>query len=212
MSRDPRRPRLYVLADASRFGPDRLPSAVAEMAEAGVRWIQLRLKAGWSDALLFRVASECRRRLEGSETALWIDDRADLARLLSASGLHLGQADLPPAAARRILAPNCEIGLSTHDLEQVRAAEVDGAVDVVAFGPIFSTASKPNPDPVVGLEGLRSARAATSKPLVAIGGIDASRSAEVLAAGADAVAVIAAVSPEQVSGSCRALLAAVGGA
>jgi thiamine-phosphate pyrophosphorylase len=139
---------------------------------------------------------------------LWVDDRADLAALLPVGGLHLGQQDLSPGAARLLLPPRVLIGASTHDLAQLAAAAADPAVDVVAVGPVFATRGKADPDPVVGLELVREARALTDKPVVAIGGIDATRLGAVLAAGADAVAVLSAISPADVAGSCRRLLQA----
>ncbi len=125
-------------------------------------------------------------------------------------GLHLGQDDLPPAAARPLVGPEVWIGRSTHDPAQVVGAEADPEVDVIAFGPIFPTSGKERPDPPVGLAGLRQARATTGKPLVAIGGIYAGNIAEVLAAGADCAAVLGAVCRGDVRHNCRELLAAVG--
>jgi thiamine-phosphate pyrophosphorylase len=118
-----------------------------------------------------------------------VNDRADVARATDADGVHLGQDDLPVEMARRVLAPDKWIGCSTHSVGQVVEADRSTA-DYIAFGPIFLTASKENPDPVVGLEGLREARRATGKPLVAIGGITLQNARELLAAGADSVAVI----------------------
>jgi len=125
-----------------------------------------------------------------------------------AAGVHLGQRDLPPAAARRVVGPDCRIGLSTHDDEQLAAAAADPDVDLVAVGPVFPTASKASPDPVVGLGFVRRARAATSKPLVAIGGIDAGNLAQVLAAGADEVAVLSALCRGDLEDNLGRLLAA----
>ncbi len=166
--------------------------AVAAMARGGAAWVQIRAKR-LPDRDLLDLALACRRVLEETGTSLWIDDRPDVAALCGAAGVHLGQADLPPAAARRLLGPEIWIGRSTHDREQLREAAADPAVDVVAIGPVFATRSKERPDPVVGLDLVRWARAATDKPLVAIGGIDAATIAQVLAAGADAAAVISAV-------------------
>ena len=183
------------------------------MAEAGVRWIQVRAK-GASGALAWRLVEECCRRLEGTAVTLWVDDRVDLAALLPVGGVHLGvhlgQRDLPPAAARRVLGPGVWIGASTHDRAQLAAAAADPAVDVLAVGPVFPTRSKADSDPVVGLELVREARALTAKPLVAIGGIDAGNLGSVLAAGADSVAVLSAIAPADVAASCRRLLQAAG--
>ncbi len=115
-----------------------------------------------------------------------MDDRADLAALFPVAGLHVGQRDLPPAAARRVVGGGVRIGLSTHDEEQLAAADEDPDVDVIAVGPVFPTTGKAHPDPVVGLDFVRWARERTRKRLVAIGGIDAGNLAAVLAAGADA--------------------------
>jgi len=201
---------LYAIADAEALHPRPLPAAVAEMAAAGVRWIQLRGKRlsgrEWYSAL-----AGCCRALEGSGAELWVDDRADLAALFAVQGLHLGQADLPPAAARRVVGRNVELGLSTHDEEQLAAADADPEVAVIAVGPVFPTTGKERPDPVVGLDFVRRARARTAKRLVAIGGIDAGNVAAVLAAGADAAAVLGAVcrgESRDIGANCRRLLAA----
>lgn len=200
---------LYAIADADALGAHPLPAAVAEMAAAGVRWIQVRAKrlsgSAWYGAL-----EECCRGLEGSGVALWVDDRADLAALFPVEGLHVGQRDLPPAAARRVVGGGVRIGLSTHGEEQLAAADADPEVDVIAVGPVFPTASKERPDPVVGLGFVRRARARTAKRLVAIGGIDESNVAAVLAAGADAAVVLGAVCHGDVRANCRRLLAAAG--
>jgi thiamine-phosphate pyrophosphorylase len=122
-----------------------------------------------------------------------INDRADLAYVLGADGVHLGQDDLPPEAARRLLGERATIGYSTHNVEQAARAALM-PVDYVAIGPVFATASKENPDPTVGLEGVRRAREAVGPlPLVAIGGIRPADARAVIEAGADAVAVIGAL-------------------
>lgn len=201
-------PRLYAIADRDALAPRPVSEAAAIMAEEGVRWIQLRAKnlsgAGWHDL----VAETC-RALKDSGVALWVDDRADLAALFPVAGLHVGQADLPPRAARKVLGETVAIGQSTHDVTQVAAAEADSDVSVVAVGPVFSTSGKERPDPVVGLPFVGWARAATAKTLVAIGGIDAGNAASVLAAGADAVAILGAVCRGDIRQNCRRLLGAV---
>lgn len=125
---------------------------------------------------------------------LIIDDRADVALLLDA-GVHVGQDDLAPADARRLLGAGRMIGFSTHNLAQLAAAAGE-PVDYLAFGPVFPTSSKANPDPVVGLDGLAQARAAVRAPLVAIGGVTRANARQVFEAGADAVAVIHDILPE----------------
>jgi len=118
-----------------------------------------------------------------------VNDRPDIARLAWANGVHVGQDDLDVAAARAIVGSDAIVGISTHNLEQFKAAAETHA-DYLAIGPVFATRSKEKPDPVVGLELIREARRLTSKPIVAIGGITLERAAEVIAAGADSVAVI----------------------
>jgi thiamine-phosphate pyrophosphorylase len=207
-----RRPgRLYAIADAERIPPARIGGAIAEMAAAGVVTIQLRAKA-LADRELWRLAEEVLSRLEGWRGELWIDDRADLAAALPFAGVHLGQRDLQPARARPLLPETTAIGFSTHDERQAGTAEADPAVDWVAIGPVYPTVSKPNPDPVLGLGRLAAVRACTAKPLIAIGGIDERTIAAVLAAGADAAAVISAVCDGDVGANCRRLLDAAGSA
>jgi thiamine-phosphate pyrophosphorylase len=198
---------LYAIADAEALHPRPLPDAVAEMAEAGVRWIQVRAKKLPGDAW-YRALEGCVRAAELSGAELWVDDRADLAALFPLQGVHLGQADLPPEAARRVVGKGVRLGLSAHDDEQLAAADADSEVDVIAVGPVFATTGKERPDPVVGLSFVSRARARTAKRLVAIGGIDAGNVARVLAAGADAAAVLGAVCRGDVGANCRRLLAA----
>jgi thiamine-phosphate pyrophosphorylase len=198
-------PPVYAILDADTLGLDRLPAAAAAAVTAGVRWVQLRAKQAL-DGDLCRAVEACGRALSGSDAMLWINDRADVAAVYRARGLHLGQDDLPPEAARRVVGEHCWIGLSTHDLEQVTEADRDDAVDLIAVGPVFSTRSKSRPDPVVGLDLVSRARTLTTKPLVAIGGIDSETLPSVLAAGADSVAVIGAIGRDDVEKSCRLLL------
>ena len=200
---------LYAIADAEALAPRPLPEAVAEMAAAGIRVVQVRAKK-LSGSAAYRALEGCCRVLDGSGVELWVDDRADLAALFPVAGVHLGQRDLPPAAARRVVGRGVRIGLSTHGEEQLAAADADPEVDVIAVGPLFPTTSKERPDPVVGLAFLRRAGGRTGKPLVAIGGIDAGNVAAVLAAGADAAVVLGAVCRGDVRANCRRLLAAAG--
>jgi thiamine-phosphate pyrophosphorylase len=205
-----RRPgRVYAIADAGRIAPRRLPDAVAEMAAAGIRTIQLRAKA-LSDLELWRLAEATLERLEGWPGTLWIDDRVDLAAALPFDGVHLGQRDLQPGAARAQLAAVTAIGYSTHDERQLDAGDRDPDVDWLAVGPVFATASKEGADPELGLERLLRLRARTRRPLVAIGGIDAARLRAVLACGVDAAAMIAAVCDGDIAANCRRLLVAAG--
>lgn len=185
-------PRLYAIADGDFLGLGAVAAAVAELAEAGFAWIQLRLKKA-SDAERWRLAEGCTRRLEGGKAALWIDDRVDLALLLPVFGVHLGQRDLPAGSARGLLGAGKAIGLSTHGEAQCLAADADPAVDLVAAGPVFATSSKENPEQPLGLAGLRRLRGLTRKPLVAIGGIDEQRLVSVLETGADSAVLLSAL-------------------
>ncbi len=182
-------PRYYPILDTAtlaRLGIS-AEAAVAAMLAGGIRILQFRHKGHYSRDVFEqagRVATLCRE----ANAQLILDDRADIARLLNA-GLHLGQDDLPPREARRILGAERTLGFSTHNALQLEMAQ-EQPVDYVATGPIFQTASKQNPDPVVGLAGLRQMRALTARPLVAIGGITRENAHEVLEAGADSLAVI----------------------
>ncbi len=201
---------IYAIADAEALAPTPVPEAVRRIAAAGVRWIQVRAKR-LAGGELYRVVEESLAAAAAEGAVLWVDDRADLAALFPVAGVHLGQADLPPGAARRVVGEAPWIGLSTHDAAQLQAADEDAAVDVVAVGPVFPTRSKEAPDPVVGLPFVTAARAGTAKTLVAIGGIDAGNVAAVLAAGADAAAVLAAVCRGDLVANCRRLLRAAEG-
>ncbi len=133
------------------------------------------------------LAGETAELCRQSGATFVINDRADYAALLGA-GLHVGQDDLPPASARKLIG-TAPLGFSTHNPKQFAAALAEPA-DYLAFGPVFPTRSKENPDPVTGIEIVRQLRRMTEKPLVAIGGITLERAPEVWQAGADAVAVI----------------------
>jgi thiamine-phosphate pyrophosphorylase len=198
---------IYAIADADVLAPAPLAGAVAEIAAAGVRSIQVRAKR-LTGRQWFAAVERCCRALEGSGVALWLDDRADLVALFPVAGVHVGQADLPPAAARRVVGDSPWIGQSTHNERQLAVAAADREVDLIAVGPIFATTGKDHPDPVVGLDFLRRARTLTAKPLVAIGGIAAGNVAAVLAAGADAAVALGAVCRGDVGANCRRLLAA----
>ena len=209
-------PSLYPIIDFCCFAtkPDPIMAVVRyaeELIGSGATLIQLRDKSLTSAGnqaghpslenptrRFLSCARELRRVAWGSGTTpratLIINDRVDLCLAADADGVHLGQDDLSPAAARKIFdqvkdGKSRVIGYSTHNLAQVIAADAL-PIDYIAIGPVFATGSKVNPDPVVGLEGVRQARQATRKPLVAIGGITRQNCSQVKAAGADAVAVI----------------------
>jgi thiamine-phosphate pyrophosphorylase len=153
----------------------------------------LRHKFHWSRTI-FDAARTVARLCREAGATLIVNDRADFAMLLGA-GLHIGQDDLSPRDARRLMGPDAPVGYSSHNVNQLCAAGGE-PVDYVALGPIFATGSKRNPDPVTGVEEVRRCRPLIEKPLVAIGGITQENALEVLRAGADSVAVISGLLPE----------------
>ena len=187
-------PRLYPILDASCFSNSRsLFAAAEELAAAGCTLLQYRNKSG-NARLMLEEARELRARL-GASVKLIMNDRADHCLAAGFDGLHVGQDDLLPESARRIIGPDLCLGVSTHNPEQLAEADKTSA-DYLAIGPVFATTSKANPDPVVGLAGVRRARELTRKPLVAIGGITRANARSVIEAGADAVAVISDLLPD----------------
>ena len=184
--------KLYAIVDVTCFAPPlRTMNSIVEFArdlgEGGVTLLQYRNKEG-DTRLMLRHAREIKRVLEGKATLI-MNDRADICVAAGYDGIHLGQDDLPADAGRLVVGEARIVGVSTHNLEQVKEADASSA-DYIAIGPVFPTTGKKNPDVVVGLEGVRGARAATKKPLVAIGGITRSNAKSVIEAGADSVAVI----------------------
>lgn len=175
---------------------DRADEALARTLAAGACALQVRVKPrdrGVDPTELIEVARLARRICDAAGIPLIVNDRVDVALVVGADGVHLGQRDLPLGDARRIAGARLWIGVSTHDVEQVRAACAAGA-DYLGFGPVFPTATKRDPDPVQGVAGLRAAVAAAGPtPIVAIGGITPARAREVYAAGAAAVCAIGAV-------------------
>ena len=181
-------PRLYAILDASSFlNTDALCSAASELVAGGVTLLQYRNKTGNARQMLDQ-ARELKRRL-GNSVTLIMNDRADLCLAAGFDGVHVGQEDLSPEGARKVIGGTLWLGVSTHNPIQIAAADKTTAT-YLAIGPVFATGSKANPDPVIGLEGVRQARGLTRKPLVAIGGITRANCREVIEAGADAVAVI----------------------
>jgi thiamine-phosphate pyrophosphorylase len=202
-------PRLYPILDASSFlNAQALYAAAEELVAGGCTLLQYRNKSGNARVMLEQ-AWELRRPL-GSHPSVaknatlgWatqdsvrliMNDRADLCLVADFDGVHVGQDDLSPEAVRAIISlgkrgPDRWLGVSTHNPEQLSEADLTSA-DYLAIGPVFATSSKENPDPVVGLDGVRRARVLTRKPLVAIGGITRANAVSVIEAGADSVAVI----------------------
>lgn len=185
-------PRLYAIVDAETLAARgvSLRSFLQELRDAGVTLLQYRDKAGTQEQILHNAAL-IRQVFHGTDATLVMNDSPELARFAGWRAVHVGQGDLAISEARAAL-PHGIVGCSTHSARQVIEADAAGA-DYIAIGPVFPTATKRNPDPVVGLEGVKQARSLTSKPLVAIGGIDPDNAASVIGAGADSVAVIGAL-------------------
>jgi thiamine-phosphate pyrophosphorylase len=186
-------PRLYAIVDSSAHESTLSLLAFADaLAAGGCTLLQYRNKSRNARVMLEQ-ATELRRlsraRVPGPHVRLIMNDRADVCLAADFFGVHVGQDDLSPEAVRAIIGPDRWLGVSTHNLEQLREADLTSA-DYLAIGPVFATSSKEKPDPVVGLEGVRRARQLTRKPLVAIGGITRANAASVVEAGADSVAVI----------------------
>jgi thiamine-phosphate pyrophosphorylase len=189
-------PRLYPILDTGTLALRNcdVVAAAEGMLAGGARILQFRHKGQYSREVFGaaeKVAELCRR----AGCLCVIDDRADIAVLLDA-GVHVGQDDLPPQDARRLIGPGRLLGFSTHNEAQLRAAASEPA-DYIAVGPIFGTTSKEKPDPVVGIEELHRLRALETRPLVAIGGITRENALAVLEAGADSVAVIGDLLPAE---------------
>jgi thiamine-phosphate pyrophosphorylase len=182
-------PKVYPITDTHLTGLSHAQQ-VARLIEGGASLIQLRDKDA-APQEFYREAAAALQIARDHNARLIINDRVDIALALKADGVHLGQTDLPVEAARSLLGKDAIIGFSTHNLQQAKSA-TDMPVDYIAFGPVFQTSSKENPEPVAGLSALREARAIIgSLPLVAIGGITVANALEVLHAGADALATIA---------------------
>ena len=198
-------PPIYPILDTGTLERHNLnPIQAAEaILEAGAKILQYRRKTFWS-AEAFNQAKQIAELCHQSQTTFIINDRADYALLLADLnaglhwGLHVGQDDLLPTDARTVIGPAPVIGFSTHNAAQMEAAKTNpiaDAIDYVAYGPIFPTATKENPDPTTGLEALRAIRTQTTKPLVAIGGITRDNASNCWSAGANSVAVIADLLP-----------------
>jgi thiamine-phosphate pyrophosphorylase len=181
-------PRLYAILDSANFSDsETLCLAANELVAGGVTLLQYRNKSGNARQMLDQ-ARELKSRF-GASLKLIMNDRADLCLAAGFDGVHVGQDDLSPEGVRAVIGKSLWLGVSTHNPEQLAQADKTTA-DYLAIGPVFSTRSKVNPDPVIGLESVRRARALTRKPLVAIGGITRENCQSVIAAGADTVAVI----------------------
>jgi thiamine-phosphate pyrophosphorylase len=185
-------PKLYAITDR-QWSNCTHEEIVRMMLAGGASFIQLRDKDAIGRELLDQTMA-CLRLTRSAGATLIINDRVDVALTAGADGVHLGQDDLSVAEAREILGEDKIIGVSTHSIDQFRAA-LKTSADYIAVGPVYPSMTKENPDPVVGLELVREARKLTDRPLVAIGGINHERAPEVIVAGADSVAVISALYP-----------------
>ena len=187
-------PRFYPILDTAMLAARncRALTAAEILVNAGVRILQYRHKQDWTQAHFDEAKRIC-DLCHASGVLFVLNDRADVARLIR-SALHVGQDDLPPVAARRVISDEV-MGFSTHNGQQLATGNEE-PVEYLALGPIFATNSKLRPDPVVGIEGLKAMRPLTSKPLCAIGGIDLLTARDVLTAGADSIAVISGILPE----------------
>ena len=180
-------PRLYVILDAALL---KIPAkeCAKNLVDAGVRLIQYRNKRA-SGRELFETSRELATFLNPRGVQFIVNDRADVAALASAGGVHVGQDDLGVEQARALMGDEKWVGVSTHNAGQFRSAMATSA-NYIAVGPVFATGSKENPDPVVGVGFVRETRGMTDRPIVGIGGITLERAGEVIEAGADSVAVI----------------------
>jgi thiamine-phosphate pyrophosphorylase len=198
-------PRVYPLTDRSLAGMSH-PEQVAQLVEGGATLIQLREKT-LPSRQFYEQASSALQLARKRGVKIVINDRVDLALILGADGVHLGQDDLPPELARHLLGPEAIVGYSTHSIDQAKRAAML-PISYLAIGPVFSTKTKSDTAPEVGLAGVRAVKEiAGNLPVVAIGGITEARIPEILAAGADSVAVISAVlsDPAQIQGTIRRL-------
>lgn len=184
-------PKIYPITDVSLSGMSHAEQ-VERLIAGGAKFIQLREKHA-SPRDFFEAAKSAVEIARQHDVKIIINDRVDIARALGADGVHLGQVDLPPSAARQILGSEAIIGFSTHSVEQAIKAAAHG-VNYIAIGPIFETTTKEKPDPVVGLDGLRKVKKSIDQiQLVAIGGIGLDDIRDVMAAGADSAALISAI-------------------
>jgi thiamine-phosphate pyrophosphorylase len=184
-------PTLYLVTDPRLCRGRPLREIVAAAVEGGVTLVQLRDKEAEGRALLEH-ARALKALLDPRDVPLLINDRIDIALAAGAAGCHVGQTDLPAAAARALLGPDAILGVSLDAVGQVRALDPE-QVDYVAYGPFAATATKADAGPPVGAAGLAAVRAQTALPLVAIGGVDEANAGAAVAAGADGIAVVAAI-------------------
>jgi len=199
---------VYLVTDTRLSGPRGIAAVAAAATRGGVTIVQLRDPDATTRALI-SAAGALQAVLAPHGIPLVINDRVDVALAVGADGVHLGDRDMPAATARRLLGPGRIVGVTVHDAAEARA--VDTAVaDYAGIGPVFATSTKAEARPAIGVDGFRALRRLVPLPAVGIGGIDAARAADVIAAGADGVAVVSAIcaapDPEE---AARAIAAAV---
>lgn len=203
---------LYLVTDTVLCGDRGVTAVVAEAVAAGVTCVQLRDKTLDDDSLV-ALGRELRQVLAGTGVPLLVDDRVHLVEPIGADGVHIGQTDMDPVEARRILGEGALIGLSTHSVGQVRAASAlpVGTVDYLGMGPVWATATKAGHAPPIGPDGLTAMRAASWLPAVAIGSVKEHNLAELAGSGVDGVAVVSALcAADDPAAATRGLLEALG--
>ncbi len=197
--------KLYLVTDSNMIGNKNLEDIVIEAVKGGVTIVQLREKEIDVKRYLDK-GINLKKKLDISKIPLIINDRVDVTFAVKASGVHLGQSDLPLSSAREILGRNCLIGISISTIEEARIAESNGA-DYIAISPVFDTPTKTDTDPAVGLEGIFKIRKNVKLPIVGIGGINIKNAREVIKAGCDGIAVVSAIiSAENPKQAARDLL------
>jgi thiamine-phosphate pyrophosphorylase len=195
--------------DTAAASSDRdIAQVVAAAVRGGVTCVQLREKTSTTRRFL-DLAEALKAALDPAGVPLIVNDRADVALAVGAAGLHLGQDDLPPALARRLVGPDMILGLSAGDLEEAKTVD-PALVDYAGIGPAYATGTKQDAGAAIGREGVRSIRAAVGLPSVAIGGINAGNAADVMASGVEGIAVVSAIAgaedPEAAARQLRAIV------
>lgn len=184
-------PSLYLVTDPDITGGRNIFSIVKAAVAGGVTAVQLREKTASTREFINR-AEEIRDFLRDKGVPLIINDRVDVALAVGADGVHLGSSDMPYGTARELLGPEAIIGVSVENVEEAEAMSGIGA-DYFGVSPVFATGTKPDHAPPLGLAGLRAIRESVREPLIAIGGINAENAADLIATGADGIAVVTAI-------------------
>lgn len=199
---------VYLVTDTWLSGPRGVAEVAAAAARGGVTIVQLRDPDATTRALI-AAAGALQAVLAPHGVPLVINDRVDVALAVGADGVHLGDRDMPAATARRLLGPGRIVGVTVHDAAEARAVDTEIA-DYAGIGPVFATTTKAEARPAIGVDGFRALRRLVPLPVVGIGGVDATRAADVIAAGADGVAVVSAIcaAPDP-EAAARAIAAAV---